>query len=811
MRTDFDWPQVERGTGVWDWSKYDTIVSDAEKAGLKILPILGCNHPVHGRACDNLEAWGLFVRNFARRYAGRIKAAEVWNEPNSPSFWTGEPSPEEYYRVLERAFREIKAIDSSMIVASCGFAGTPFPYIERLYELGGGKCFDVMNVHPYCDGVRRDPEPELGSRLKTLRNLMTRFGDAGKPIWITEVGWATHLDEIDPVAGLTDEGLKTVNAAKTDWRKLFVTTPSRTLRASELAREIERQKPDVIFLPPDESYDPAMVPILLDFIRRGGVLVDYGGVPFQIPTGTSTKRERSQFRINFTAWWRDHELPKTITPTSDSRPQDVRFFTSDLLKPGDSFIPLREFVSGKKRAAWAGVYSFGSDLKGAIIVCGLVRKHSSTGVSEERQADYLERSLLLSLTCGVEKFFWYEFADRSNRPNASFGRQDRFGLVHTDLTGKPSYARLKKISRAIRTVSAPRIQFPSEGDVLPLLNECQRQYFRTPLAERKINFDDRGKRAALAKVTGWKPKSVRIVWTNSVPLLSRVEIRRIDSDEIVYSAVVTSNEVSVSNLEIARDYVCSISTVSGTSRRRFATEDLAPRLLDAGNVVNARDLGGRMTRFGRRIRQGKIFRTAAFNAKSVRTIVTNATGIVTNWIPGKIQVDADDVGFWVDQMKVRTDLDFRGGDECRGMTGSPLGPRVKWVNIASGSYHWIDQTELTRTNFARTFRVFLETNNYPIAMHCVSGQDRTGTVAYLLNALLGVDEEELSRDWETTAFWNPYAGHFNYKKRYAKLAKHFARKPGRNITEKVEGFVRSLGFTQDEIEKFRDIMLEPDK
>ena len=43
--------------------------------------------------------------------------------------------------------------------------------------------------------------------------------------------------------------------------------------------------------------------------------------------------------------------------------------------------------------------------------------------------------------------------------------------------------------------------------------------------------------------------------------------------------------------------------------------------------------------------------------------------------------------------------------------------------------------------------MFLDPANYPIDFHCIAGQDRTGAVAFILNALLGVEEEELYLDW----------------------------------------------------------------
>ena len=49
------------------------------------------------------------------------------------------------------------------------------------------------------------------------------------------------------------------------------------------------------------------------------------------------------------------------------------------------------------------------------------------------------------------------------------------------------------------------------------------------------------------------------------------------------------------------------------------------------------------------------------------------------------------------------------------------------------------------------FRVLADEENYPIMFHCNAGADRTGTVAFLINGVLGVPYEDLTRDFELTS------------------------------------------------------------
>ena len=112
-----------------------------------------------------------------------------------------------------------------------------------------------------------------------------------------------------------------------------------------------------------------------------------------------------------------------------------------------------------------------------------------------------------------------------------------------------------------------------------------------------------------------------------------------------------------------------------------------------------------------------------------------------------------------------------------------------------------------REAFARVFRVFLDEKNYPVVFHCIAGQDRTGAVAFILNALLGVEEDELYRDWEATGFWNKNHW-FNHRLRFNGLVRAFDKYPGKTIHERVEQYVLSLGFTKADLDRFRAIMLE---
>ena len=189
VRCDFNWEALQREAAM-DFSKTDAVVADAARSGMKVLPIISYGHR---RLCPkphkDPETWGKFVRAVVSRYARDCPYFEIWNEQNSGEFWKERPVATNYLVVLRKAFEIIRSVAPDAKVVIGGFAGVPYGYIEGLYRAGGGRYFDVMNVHPY--SIPLCPEGRLDVQLDKLRALMAKYGDAEKPIWLSEIGWPT--------------------------------------------------------------------------------------------------------------------------------------------------------------------------------------------------------------------------------------------------------------------------------------------------------------------------------------------------------------------------------------------------------------------------------------------------------------------------------------------------------------------------------------------------------------------------------------------------------------------------------------------
>ena len=108
------------------------------------------------------------------------------------------------------------------------------------------------------------------------------------------------------------------------------------------------------------------------------------------------------------------------------------------------------------------------------------------------------------------------------------------------------------------------------------------------------------------------------------------------------------------------------------------------------------------------------------------------------------------------------------------------------------------------------------TKNVPLYFHCSAGADRTGTLACILEALLGVSQSDIDKDYELTSFATG-GSDTSARKRSSEAwsglinaIKSVPLEGGLTDTfrNRAVSFVLSLGFTIDEINAFRTMMID---
>lgn len=166
---------------------------------------------------------------------------------------------------------------------------------------------------------------------------------------------------------------------------------------------------------------------------------------------------------------------------------------------------------------------------------------------------------------------------------------------------------------------------------------------------------------------------------------------------------------------------------------------LSVRMMAIDGLFNMRDLGG--WKAGKRIPYGLIYRGGNFS--------------ILTPLGKKILIE---------DLAIKTEIDLRA-DGKNELNDS----RVEYFKAGMGQYTYIipgyvihgasDMPSLIReydplltSSLKRIFKKLADPSSYPIYFHCNAGADRTGTLAFLLEGLLGVSYADITRDFELTSF-----------------------------------------------------------
>ncbi len=204
------------------------------------------------------------------------------------------------------------------------------------------------------------------------------------------------------------------------------------------------------------------------------------------------------------------------------------------------------------------------------------------------------------------------------------------------------------------------------------------------------------------------------------------------SNAVEYDAT-SSKSLSIEHIKTGITYYVRAVATSGerTEQTEIYPVKIAagPRLFSTSGmgIYNLRDIGGWATANGKSVKQGLVFRSAKYDELTPlgKNLLTQTLGI-------------------------KTEIDFRWNHEIENealLETSPIGKDIKRIRCLVNNYAEAIGSNTT----TEAMRAFADWNNYPILFHCAGGADRTGTIAFLLNGLLGVDEYSLIADYELTA------------------------------------------------------------
>ncbi|MGH2948671.1 MAG: hypothetical protein ACRDPC_20850, partial [Solirubrobacteraceae bacterium] len=235
-REDFHWSLVERTRGTYDWSRYDSLVRESAKQGLRLIAIpnsppswatvSSITAPVSGPALDGYIA---FIRAAIQRYGSTgsfwtanpglpkvpVTTWNIWNEPWGNWAWDpGLPDPGGYARMFKAVVQAARPADpearfmAEVETFANGYS-TPTSFMHGMFDAVPdlGEYMDLASHHPYPEhappdqcranavsrGVHEDWKATMYEfcRVRDVRAILDARGASRTRLWITEIGFTT--------------------------------------------------------------------------------------------------------------------------------------------------------------------------------------------------------------------------------------------------------------------------------------------------------------------------------------------------------------------------------------------------------------------------------------------------------------------------------------------------------------------------------------------------------------------------------------------------------------------------------------------
>lgn len=234
LRIPVAWGSVQpTPNGPQDWSLVDPLVFGAAAVGIEVFPFLyGAptwavpsvssipSHPprfLPVRSGKQRSGWKRFLRAAVLRYGPRgsfwaqnpglrkqpIRTWQIGNEVNF-KFFVARPNPAEYGKLVKLSYAALRGADKGARIVLSGLFARPkealrkrgpreayfaTEFLEQMYRRTPGvkRKFHGVALHPYTGTFKR-----LSRYIEEFRQVLTRNRDAGKGLYLTEIGWSSQ-------------------------------------------------------------------------------------------------------------------------------------------------------------------------------------------------------------------------------------------------------------------------------------------------------------------------------------------------------------------------------------------------------------------------------------------------------------------------------------------------------------------------------------------------------------------------------------------------------------------------------------------
>lgn len=284
-----------------------------------------------------------------------------------------------------------------------------------------------------------------------------------------------------------------------------------------------------------------------------------------------------------------------------------------------------------------------------------------------------------------------------------------------------------------------------------------------------------------SQIANYAPSTADV--NNTYPIGITVETESGVLDREGYEMSVASGNTTLYN-DIPNKYTEFVNRNNGAVLRTGTLKPTGALRQIKCATSNVRDLGG-WTCDGGTVKYGKMFRGGEFQEA--------------------------DLDIFLNQLGIRHELNLRGTSEAEGEV-TTLRDFVGFT--CPEQYVWYTIGDAYKETWKEIIRCVFDcvTTNRPVYFHCSAGADRTGTVACILEAILGMSQSDIDKDYELTCFASgtgtDNAARRRNESEWTGLINQINALTGSSFRDKVICWVASLGFTADEINAYRTAMID---
>ena len=338
----------------------------------------------------------------------------------------------------------------------------------------------------------------------------------------------------------------------------------------------------------------------------------------------------------------------------------------------------------------------------------------------------------------------------------------------------------------------------------------QKKYLNLGIQYYNITASDLTSCSASGTSNQSTPNKVTVSWNYTAPsgkTLSKFQLlygQRSDLGDAFTVEGTTATSVSFYNPYLGDNYFKVIANFSDGTKEAseikvFKVDTQAPRNISAGNLPNVRDMGGRTTYAGGKIKQGLIYRGAGHNFDQRSTSVND-----------------DGKNVILNQLKIKTEINVANST---GNNLSNSNVNVSSVIDAYMAYGATPYSNLARNSvrIRQVMEALADESNYPVFYHCRIGTDRTGITGMMIGGLLGIPFNEVFQDYCFSNF-APIDGQRYPNKASdpngddpAKYIDEILAMPGSNYQEQTYNALLSIGCQPETLNTIIDIMTEGPK